>query len=127
MTKQNEREQARHLRREQGLSIIEIAHRIGVAKSSVSTWVRDIELTPEQLKRLEDSNDIVRAQRLGSQANVVKHRILRQQYQEEGRAKARDGNLLHSQGCMLYWAEGNKDRTMLRFVNSDVGMMVTRA
>src|SRR5687767_1433576 len=99
MTKQNEREQARRLRREEGMSIIEIAQLIGVAKSSVSTWVRDIQLTPEQIQRLEANSDIVRAQHLGSKANVLKHRALRQQYQNEGRIKAREQELLHLQGC----------------------------
>ena len=49
--KKAERDQARELRR-QGLSLGEIRRQLGVAKSSVSLWVRDIELTPEQLERL---------------------------------------------------------------------------
>jgi transposase len=36
-----ERQQARQLRRT-GLPLAEIAHRLGVAKSSVSLWVRDV-------------------------------------------------------------------------------------
>ncbi len=106
MTKSIEREQARTLRQEQGLSIIEIAEKVGVAKSSVSMWVRDIVLSPEHEEALRWNNKRIDAQRAGSQANVTKHRALREQYQEEGRIKAREGNLLHSQGCMLYWAEG---------------------
>jgi transposase len=47
-----ERELARVLRREQGASIREIAKRIGVSTSSVSQWVRDIELTTEQHEQL---------------------------------------------------------------------------
>ena len=39
------RQQARHLRRT-GLPLAEIATRLGVSKSSVSLWVRDVEFTP---------------------------------------------------------------------------------
>jgi transposase len=45
--KTRERELARQLRREDGASIKDIAFRVGVSKSSVSLWVRDIQLTPE--------------------------------------------------------------------------------
>jgi transcriptional regulator with XRE-family HTH domain len=44
--KVQERNEARRLRRDEGLSLKEIALQLGVAKSSVSHWVRDIELTP---------------------------------------------------------------------------------
>jgi transposase len=43
-----EREQARRLR-QAGLRLAEIAARLGVAKSSVSLWVRDVEFTPVPL------------------------------------------------------------------------------
>jgi predicted transcriptional regulator len=38
-----QRDLARQLRREQGLPINEIARLVGVSKSSVSHWVRDVE------------------------------------------------------------------------------------
>jgi transcriptional regulator with XRE-family HTH domain len=47
-----ERDEARTLRREQGQSIKEIARAVGVSCSSVSLWVRDIELTPAQIEAL---------------------------------------------------------------------------
>ena len=40
-----ERQQARQLRRT-GLPLSEIALRVGVSKSSVSLWVRDVEFEP---------------------------------------------------------------------------------
>ena len=51
--KTEERFLARQLRKEEGLSIGKIASRLGVSKSSVSLWVRDIELTNEQWNRLQ--------------------------------------------------------------------------
>jgi len=124
MTKNIQRELARQIRQEQGMPINDIAKQIGVSLSSVSLWVRDIVLSPEHEEALRWNNKRFEAQKAGSQANVVKHRALRQQYQEEGRAKAREGNLLHSQGCMLYWAEGAKGKDCIKFANSDLDMMI---
>ncbi|QPC81537.1 helix-turn-helix domain-containing protein [Phototrophicus methaneseepsis] len=123
MAKPEIRQAARRLRQQDGLSIKEIAAQLGVARSSVSTWVRDITLTPQQKARLDDRNKNHPAQREGSRAVEAKHRQLREQYQQEGRIKAREGDTLHSWGCMLYWAEGNKARNMIAFSNSDVDMM----
>jgi transposase len=123
MAKPQSRQAARQLRQEKGLSIKEIAAELGVSKSSVSTWVRDIQLTPQQQARLDERNRNHPAQRKGSKANKAKHRAIREQYQQQGRVKAREGDMLHSWGCMLYWAEGNKARNMIAFSNSDVDMM----
>jgi hypothetical protein len=49
-----------------------------------------------------------------------RRRELRRGWQEEGRLKARAGDPLHQAGCMLYWAEGNKDRNLVKLANSDV-------
>jgi transcriptional regulator with XRE-family HTH domain len=47
-----ERERARKLRREEGRSVKELAALLGVSRSSISLWVRDIELTPDQYAAL---------------------------------------------------------------------------
>jgi transcriptional regulator with XRE-family HTH domain len=46
--KTGERNEARRLRREQGASVKELVRLLGVSRSSVSLWVRDIELTETQ-------------------------------------------------------------------------------
>ncbi len=51
VSKDAERELARRLR-VQRLPINAIAAQAGVAKRSVSTWVRDVQLTPEQSENL---------------------------------------------------------------------------
>ncbi len=51
--KSKEHEQARALRAS-GLSLNAIRQQVGVSKSSVSKWVRDIGLTDEQIGHLED-------------------------------------------------------------------------
>ena len=43
--------------------------------------------------------------------------------QAEGRALARANDWMHAAGCMLYWAEGAKQRNQLCFSNSDPEMI----
>jgi hypothetical protein len=119
--KTEQRELARSLRRE-GRSVKEIARMVGVSLSSVSLWVRDVELTPEARAALHDRNptrngEIVRA------ANLERARARRTVWQDAGREHARRGDPLHQIGCMLYWAEGAKSRTSVQFCNSDPAMV----
>jgi transcriptional regulator with XRE-family HTH domain len=106
--KTQERERARQLRRDEGLPINEIARRLRVAKSSVSLWVRDIELTDEQHARLRALNPAYNRQLNGSRTIAERHRANRRRAQEHGRALARRAEPLHVLGCMLYWGEGGK-------------------
>jgi predicted transcriptional regulator len=62
-----ERDEARRLRREEGLAIRVIAEQLGVSKSSVSVWTRDIELTEEQHEQLRQANPIPNQQHRGQE------------------------------------------------------------
>jgi predicted transcriptional regulator len=118
-----ERDEARRLRREQGMSVKEICKTLGVAKSSVSLWVRDIELTEEQQKVLSLRRPFAPGAHKGALVNRNKGLAQRREYQEHGRIKARERDPLHMAGCMLYWAEGRKSKNSLTFVNSDPEML----
>ena len=120
--KQPEQVRARKLR-EAGQSIRDIARRLNVSKGSVSLWVRNVALTDKQRERLTHKRNA--AQIFGSRAVADKYRKLRACYQEEGRQKARQfGNdPLFVMGCMLYWAEGSKSRTVVSFSNNDAAML----
>jgi transposase-like protein len=115
-----ERARARKLRREEGASVKELARPLGVSKSSVSLWVRDIELTEDQYlalrRRMGGRID-------GSRANAVRALARRRMEQESGRLAARRGHLMHAAGCMLYWAEGSRSRNAVEFTNSDPAMV----
>ncbi|MEK6272558.1 MAG: helix-turn-helix domain-containing protein [Actinomycetota bacterium] len=109
-----EKSKARRLRREDGMPLKRIAARLGVSLSTVSLWVRDIELDPahrerncrqEYAKRATTWSDLNRAKRTA--------------YQQQGRTRAQEGNALHQAGCMLYWAEGAKTRNSVTLANSD--------
>jgi transposase-like protein len=114
------REQARALRCNEGLSVKAIAQRVGASPSSVSRWVKDVQLSEEQKAIL-----LARAYNggvKGSSINAALRREARLLAQEDGRARARQGEPLHVAGCMLYWAEGAKDRNQIQFTNSDPDM-----
>jgi transposase len=117
-------EAARQLRHE-GMSVRKIAITLGVSPSSASLWVRDIVLSDAQRATLKEGQHNFRpGPHKGSQANMLKHREIRRGYQEEGRAKARERDPLHIAGCMLFWAEGKKNKNILSLINSDPDMLV---
>jgi hypothetical protein len=118
MTKPIERGVARQLRAETGEPIRKIAAILGVSQGTVSLWVRDVEITPEQNRR-----NLSRAGFLRGEAWRELHRDTRRQYQEEGRRRAHAWDPLHVAGCMLYWAEGSKGRNSVVLTNSDPEML----
>lgn len=126
--KLKEKEEAINLRK-QGKSIREIVKKLKVSKGSISRWVRDIELTEEQLKKL-DTNKI--NNRFGnrkyyyiSKKNINNYKEKRKEYQENGRNLFKiykeEPNFVA--GIMLYWAEGGKGRNSINFSNSDADMI----
>jgi transcriptional regulator with XRE-family HTH domain len=114
-----ERSHACRLRREQGLSVKELARLLRVSPSSVSLWVRDIELTEEQRKELQSRSS--RAATASIVASALSRRV---EAQGRGRRKAKLEDPLHIAGCMLFWAEGSRNRNVVEFVNSDPAMVV---
>jgi hypothetical protein len=101
------------------MSIKDIARVVGVSVSSVSVWVRDIELTPAQHEALRQANPAYNGQRTGQLARSRRALVLRREYQDEGRRLARQRDPFHAAGCMLLWAEGSRLRNQAQFANSD--------
>lgn len=103
-----------------------IAAELGLSPSTVHLWTRDIELTPAQIaynlrgpKGPQNPEHV--AKRMASWAARSRERRL--EHQQQGRARARLGDPLHASGCMLYWAEGAKERNVLKLCNSDAAMI----
>lgn len=122
--KVKEKNKARKLRKEKGWSINQISEELNVAKSSVSLWVRNIQLSPEQESVLLAKNPRYNNQIRGGQTRSQDAKNKRQEYQEIGKQEARKKDLLHAKGCMLFWAEGNKTKNSIIFSNSDPDMMI---
>ena len=95
-----------------------IATRLGVSPSSVHGWTADIEISDEHRAR-NLAHSRVAFGRRWSELN----RERRRHAQLEGRKRARAGNPLHEAGCMLYWAEGAKDKNGVCLANSDVNLV----
>jgi len=87
----------------------------------VSLWVRDVELGPEQQKRLlarTRLGPLIAAERKAATA-----REIRRGYHEEGRRLARERGATYAAGCMLYWAEGSKARNTVKLTNADPDLL----
>jgi len=91
----------------------------------VSSWIRDIVLTPEQ------RDELVSRSRLGpvvaGERKAAAARDVRAQWQADGRRLARRGDWSYAGGCMLYWAEGAKARNAVALTNSDPQLVATFA
>jgi hypothetical protein len=103
-----------------------IAAALKISPATAFAWTRDIELTPEQEarnRRGPEGPQNPEAQRKRAAAWAARCRARRAEFQQKGRRRARDGDLLHQAGCMLYWAEGAKSRNCAKFANSDPPMV----
>jgi len=123
--KVKEKELARRLRKEEGLSLGDIAKKVGVAKSSVSLWVRDIGLTKDQEDKLKSQNPLYSRQKSANNKWSKYNLDNRYRCQKKGRKKVQNGcSDLYKMGCMLYWAEGSKYRNSVVFCNTDLNMLL---
>ncbi len=114
------KEKVRKLRK-QGLSYKDVRKIIPVAKSTISTWCKDIVLTPEQKTALGKRYDV---QHKGAQVNRLKRQkeIQRIRNQAKQEIKRFSENPFKVAGLMLYWAEGNKTQ-QVGVCNSDSNLI----
>jgi len=119
--KAKKKKSARELRK-QGWSLNEIRHKLKIAKSSVSIWVRDIELTSKQKQELSKKGikkEVIekrRKTRLNRESTKRQIIIDKAKNELKGFSK-RDLWLI---GAALYWGEGAKTlRSNVQFSNSD--------
>lgn len=121
MAKSKQKLKARELRY-QGFSIIKIADVVKVAKSTVSLWCRDIELTEKQKLVLLNSkeNGLKRGQLMGAEMQKNKRLEKISKYKQEGISQLSDLTSRESfvGGLALYLAEGSKSSGVI-FTNAD--------
>lgn len=117
--KTTEKEKAITLRQD-GKSLRDISKILGVAKSSVSTWVRHVKLSEDQIKEL-----FCNSKRLcfGNAEKTKRCITQRQEACMLGAEKTINKDPLHLMGCMLYWAEGSKRGGEVQFCNTDSEMV----
>jgi AcrR family transcriptional regulator len=112
-------ERAQALRSE-GLTMLEIARELGVSKSSVSLWTRDVEFVP----RRDGSGRHAPVRRA---PNVLQRRkgeeIERLNAEGIARLGVLNGQAFLAAGAALYAGESGKGESTVIFANSDVHMM----
>jgi hypothetical protein len=85
--------------------------------------VRDVELTPQQVEALKLRDPRFNAHANGSAANRARALERHRSYQAAGRERARNSDFMYAAGCMLFWAEGSRSRSVVAFTNSDPEMI----
>lgn len=109
--------------RKSGISIREIQKKLGVAKSSVSLWTKNVILTKTQIEALYINK---RTGRLKGSYVATQNRINNKKTlisQIEGESKKEIGDLSDRDtfmlGIALYYGEGSKTSNHIAFTNSD--------
>lgn len=125
--KVEEKEKAFKLRKT-GWTYREILNRIPVSKGSLSYWLRDIELTNNQKRRIYNKNLDIR--RKFVEYNDLKRKKAISEKEEAFKTASKEIDSLSKQelkliGIALYWAEGYKTdmAKSVEFANSDPNMI----
>lgn len=113
--------------RKLGKSYSEIRKKIKVSKGTLSIWLKDVKLKPEQEKRLYITLRQKNGYRLAKQNQAKKEKITEEIIsiaQKEFKIINRDSFFIA--GLMLYWAEGDKsdESEAVKFSNSDPAMVI---
>lgn len=119
-----EKQKAIHLRR-QGRSLNEISRLLKVSKSSASLWLKDVVLSQEALKNLE--NTVSKGQLASQQAK----RVLTKHKERDALSRANEvlssvilnKNISKILCAMIYYCEGAKSTKRIAFSNSDPLLM----
>jgi hypothetical protein len=118
-----ERERARTLRLE-GMSINDILKRVPAAKSSISTWVRDIELTEEQIAAMASKSAAARERTIQTKRIKREARIGGWFREAEQEYEVLSQNVRFMFGLALYIGEGSKRKeAALEISNCDPGVI----
>ncbi|MBL7036638.1 hypothetical protein ISR94_02215 [Candidatus Microgenomates bacterium] len=126
MAKSQKRIEARKMR-SNGESVRVITKKLGVSKSSVSLWVRDIILTVEHMESLKQRR--IKGAELGrlrgSLAQKNKRLNTIREMEKKGIKKFKNitDQEFFSAGIALYWEEGSKKTRKLGICNSDPEMI----
>jgi hypothetical protein len=124
--KVEERKKAIKLR-QLGVPMGQIASELGVAKSTVSYWVRDVPLSRQQQKTLKNNSHtrhVIERRRASRLRNTERRRmVVKERALENITTLLRDP--LWCIGVALYWGEGGKTQQTVRIANSDPAVIKT--
>lgn len=123
MARTKDRERALGLRKK-GMSYSQIKKRLGVAKSTLSYWLRDYPLSEKRIRELQGQNE-QRIERCRETKREKKEKRLKEFYEQQKKlifpTSERE---LYLAGLFLYWGDGTKSHpTSLSLSNSDPAML----
>jgi hypothetical protein len=99
--------------RKEGYSFALIASELKISKSTAFNWTKSVSVKCKKKTKSPEKPP----------TNVDFFKNKRKAYQEEGRKRARDGDLNHAMACMLYWGEGCKKRNSCKITNTSPEML----
>lgn len=111
--------------RKHGFSLTEISERLKIAKSTASAWLYAVELSPIAQKRLEEKRI------LGQYKSILRKKQAREILKKVNEAKANvmlkkyqlPKEFLKLCCALVWWCEGNKTTTFIRFTSSDSSLI----
>jgi hypothetical protein len=110
--------------RQEGRSYSEIQAVVGVSKSTLSLWLRDVPLTEDQQRALDTRTPQTATRR----ARAIRASAAQRRARIQAEARAQIANVSESElfvgGVIAYWAEGAKNKPWrtgqsVKFMNSD--------
>ena len=114
--------------RKKGYSLDEIGKRLGIAKSTTSLWLRDVELPPPAIERLANRGNLGRAR--AQKTRELRRRIFDQILENRAEKLIKSAPLARNHRkiicALLFWCEGSKNtKSGVHFVNSDPSLIKT--
>lgn len=113
--------------RKKGLSIKVIANKLHVSTSTASRWCKNVQLTLDQIRRLQQNYRNPFYGKRGKYLNYVKKKTVNKIKKLKEKGIKEIGRLTFREyfitGVALYWSEGFKKDRRLGFANSDPSMI----
>lgn len=114
--------------RKSGFSLNEIVKELGIAKGTASVWVRNVVLKQDAVDRLRARLTLGQVNYIRSvEARKEQKKIQKEEIKERTRAMVKDMSFSQNTKkllcALLFWAEGAKNTSEIKFSNSDPYMI----
>jgi hypothetical protein len=113
--------------RKNGHSLNQITKELEVAKSTASSWVKNVSVTDANLLKLQErsANGILRSIEVKKAKRLSRDQFLQGLVGKELFSMKFDQNIMRLVCACLYWAEGGKTERSVNFTNSDPDLIQT--
>ena len=107
--------------RKDGYSLKEIAESLHIAKSTASVWLSELKISEETQRRFAEKRILghYKTQQIRHQQKIAKKKTQHQKALQELADVPYSKELAKIYCALLWWCEGNKRDSFVRFTNSD--------